>query len=271
MASETVILKLSGATQAAQVPMLSGQSFVVGKTVAAGNGLSNWLFLHPLSCAGSACGPSGGMVALKLEGAQQAGLLSSMVGQTVTVGQSPVGAATANSWLVLHPYMGGAVAGKGMTTVGMVAKGGGLQKVAAIRAVEAAEIEGVKGAATTGTIKGTAGKAALAGKNAATTVAVKGTAGKGTATAVGSLTKGNAIVTGQSMLMGGTKTATGATGIATGGGTIWTGSGTKLGLGLGLGSLGPLLLVAVASAIGVGIYSYMQRPAAENEIAESVS
>ncbi|CAK0775671.1 putative Magnetosome protein MamD [Gammaproteobacteria bacterium] len=262
MASETVMLKLSGAAQAAQVPMLSGQSFVVGKTVAAGNGLGNWLFLHPLACTGSVCGAGEGMIALKLEGAQQAGLLSSMVGKTVTVGQSPVGAAAANNWLVLHPYMGGAAAGKGVATVGVVAKGGGLQQVG-LRAAEAAEIEGGKGAAV-GAVKGAAGKGALAGK--------------GAAGAAGTLAKGNAVVTGQPMLMGGAKTAASATGVATGGstgiaagGTIWTGSGTKLGLGLGLGALGPLLLVAVAAGIGVGIYSYMQRPAAEDEIAEAVS
>ncbi|CAK0765553.1 putative Magnetosome protein MamD [Gammaproteobacteria bacterium] len=266
MASETVMLKLSGAAQAAQIPMLSGQSFVVGKTVAGGNGLGNWLFLHPVACTGAVCGPGEGMIALKLEGAKQAGLLTSMAGQTVTVGQSPVGAAAANNWLVLHPYMGGA-AGKGMT-VGMatkggcvVGKGGGLQQVG-LRATEAAEVEGAKGAAA-GAAKGAAGKGAA-------TAAV----GKGATTAAGTAVKGKTIMTGQSMLMGtGAKTATattGATGIATGG-TIWTGSGTKLGLGLGLGALGPLLLVGVASAIGVGIYSYMQRPAAEDEITEAVS
>jgi hypothetical protein len=194
------------------------------------------------------------MVALKLEGARQAGVLSSMVGKTVTVGQSPIGAAAANNWLVLHP-LGGA-AGKGVAAAGLAAKGGGMQQ-AALRTVEAAEIEGGKGAAA-GAMKGAAGKGALASKGTL--------AGKGTATATGTFAKGNtAAVTGQSMLVGGTKTATAT------GGTIWTGSGAKLGLGLGLGSLGPLLLVGIASAIGVGIYSYMQRPSAENEIAEAVS
>ncbi|CAK0757276.1 putative Magnetosome protein MamD [Gammaproteobacteria bacterium] len=264
MASETLILKLSGAAQGSQAAMLSGQSFVVGKTIGAGNGLGNWLFLHPLACAGSVCGPSGGgMIALKLEGAQQAGLLSSMVGQTVTVGQSPV-AGAANSWLVLHPYMGmGGAAGKGMATVGMAAKGGGLQQVA-IRTVEAAEVEGTKTAVASTAAKNGLGKAALAGST------------KGTTATVGALSKGSTAVTGPSLVAGTVKTGTSVAAKAsaagaTTGGTIWTASGTKLGLGLGLGALGPLLLVGVASAIGVGIYSYMQRPAAEDEITEAVS
>ncbi|CAK0761222.1 putative Magnetosome protein MamD [Gammaproteobacteria bacterium] len=262
MAAETVMLKLSGAAQAAQVPMLSGQSFVVGKTVATGDGLGKWLFLHPLAGTGTA---GEGMVALKLEGARQTGLLTSMVGKTVTVGQSPVGTVAAQNWLVLHPYMGGAV-GKGAAGAALAAKGGGLQQVA-LRATEAAEIEGGKGAAA-GAMKGVTGKGAMAG-----TCPLAGTAGKGAAT--GTLVNGTAVtgktaVTGQTLLVGGTKTASSVKGVATGG-TIWTGSGTKLGLGLGLGSLGPLLLVGVAAAVGVGIYSYMQRPAAEDEIDEAVS
>ncbi len=266
MAAETVMLKLGGAAQAAQVPMLTGQSFVVGKTVATGDGLGKWLFLHPLSSTGSAGGPGSGMVALKMEGARQTGLLSSMVGKTVTVGQSPMGTAAANNWLVLHPYMGG-MAGKGAAAAGMVAKGGGLQQVAALRAVEAAEMEGGKGVAA-GAMKGTAGKGVLAGQCPLAAQAGQGAlAGKG---ATATMVKGKSAVAGQTLLMGGTKTATSAKGLATGG-TIWTGSGTKLGLGLGLGALGPLLLVGVAAAVGVGIYSYMQRPAAEDEIDEAVS
>ncbi len=250
MASETLMLKLSGAAQAAQVPMLTGQSFVVGKTVATGDGLGNWLFLHPMACTGPVCGPGEGMVALKLEGARQTGLLTSMVGKTVTVGQSPVGAAAANNWLVLHPYLGGA-AGKGVAATGVVAKGGGLQQMG-FRAVEIEGGGAAKGAAA-GAMKGAAGKGAMVGKGAANMAVNGGTA-----------------VAGQGVLVGSAKGATTAKSLATGG-TIWNGSGASLGLGLGLGAWGPMLLVAAAAAVGVGIYSYMQRPAAENEIEEAVS
>ncbi|MBF0295685.1 MAG: hypothetical protein HQL96_10900 [Magnetococcales bacterium] len=256
MAAETMMFKLSGATQAAQVPMLAGKSFTVGSTVATGDGMANWLFLHPLGGTG---GAGKGMVALKLEGARQAGQLSTLVGQTVTVGKSPVGTTAAAKWLVLHPGAGG-----------MAAKGIGSSVAMQQMGFHATEIEGAaaqKGAAGAAAKGATAGAAA---KGAAAGTAVKGGAGKAGALVAKGATGGKgALATGPTMAAG-AKSVAGAKSLATGG-TIWSGSGTSLGLGLGLGAWGPILLVGAVAAVGVGIYSYMKRPLEETELEEAIS
>jgi hypothetical protein len=271
------MLKMGGTTQAGQVAMLAGQSFTVGKTVATGDGLTNWLFLHPVS----GLGPAGeGMVALKMEGARQAGQLSALAGQTVTIGKTPIGAATAGKWLVLHPSLGGTAA-KGAMGAGVAMKGGCMQQIA----IRGAELEGpaAQKCIAAGFVNGGKGAGAMAaGKGAMA-------AGKGGAAAGACVTAGagagtgavasKAAMAGKTAVMGSQTVATtagagaavgGAKGIAAGG-TIWTGTGTSLGLGLGLGAWGPVLLVAAAAAVGVGIYSYMKRPIEETEIEEVVN
>ncbi|MBF0184914.1 MAG: hypothetical protein HQM06_11075 [Magnetococcales bacterium] len=276
MAAETMMFKLSGAAQAAQVPMLAGQSFTVGSTVATGDGMANWIFLKPVAGGGAE-----NMVALKLEGARQSGQLSALVGKTVTVGKAPIGTAQAGKWLILHQGVGGAAV-KGAAGTGVAMQQMGMR-------VTEKEMETAAAKASSSASKGAAGKGALgacpaAGKGGAA-VAGKGVAaGKGAAVGKGMVCANTGVTgaAGSAAAVGG-KTALGATGvtgaavgavgakgIATGG-TIWTGSGTSLGLGLGLGALGPILLVAAIAAVGVGIHSYMKRPVEEEALEDAIS
>ncbi|MBF0116111.1 MAG: hypothetical protein HQM04_13870 [Magnetococcales bacterium] len=286
MAVETMMFKLSGAAQAAQVPMLAGKSFTVGSTVATGDGLANWIFLNPV--AGS--GTNSGMVALKLEGARQTGQLSALIGKTVTVGKSPVGAATAGKWLVLQPGITGSAAKVGMTGVAMQPMNFEVEGAAAKGAAGKGGLI-CKGAGTGKGAAAMAGKGATVGKGAAackvgTTAAVGNealavttgsTLGAGSiATGTTNTMAGGSALTGSATLSGGAKaaasaaTAAGAKGAAAGG-TIWTGSGTSLGLGLGLGGWGPILLVGALAAVGVGIYSYMKRSQEDGELEDALS
>ncbi|MBF0339559.1 MAG: hypothetical protein HQL95_01180 [Magnetococcales bacterium] len=288
MAVETMMFKLSGAAQAAQVPMLAGKSFTVGSTVATGDGLANWIFLNPLTGQGA----NGGMVALKLEGARQAGQLSTLVGQTVTVGKSPIGATTAGKWLVLHPGITGTAAKGTMTGVAMQQMGFEIEGAAAKGGAASGKGTLICKGATAGKGAAAAGKGAMVGKGAAAckvgTVAV-GNETLAAATATGSTLgagsiatgttntmAGGSALTGSATLSGGAKAAASAAGAvgakgAAAGGTIWTGSGTSLGLGLGLGGWGPILLVGALAAVGVGIYSYMKRSQEDGELEDALS
>ncbi|GAB0057863.1 Magnetosome protein MamD-like [Candidatus Magnetaquicoccaceae bacterium FCR-1] len=288
MAGETMMFKLSGAAQAAQVPMLAGKSFTVGSTVATGDGLANWLFLNPVSGNGA----NSGMVALKLEGARQAGQLSTLVGQTVTVGKSPIGATAAGKWLVLHPGMTGTASKAGLAAgvamqpmnfevegaaakgaagkAGVICKGAGTGKGAAALAGKGATVG--KGAAAC-----KVGTTAAVGNEAIAVTTAGSTLGAGSiATGTTNAMAGGSTLTGSATLSGGAKAAaSAATAASTKGaaaaGTIWTGSGTSLGLGLGLGAWGPILLVGALAAVGVGIYSYMKRPEEEGDLEDALS
>ncbi|MEO5345503.1 MAG: hypothetical protein H7834_03875 [Magnetococcus sp. YQC-9] len=288
MAVETMMFKLSGAAQAAQVPMLAGQSFTVGSTVATGDGLANWIFLNPV--AGS--GANSGMVALKLEGARQTGQLSALVGKTVTVGKAPLGTTAAGKWLILHPGISGTAAKAGMAGVAMQPMGFEIEGTAAKGAATGKGGLICKGAGAGKGAASAAGKGALAGKGAAackvgTTAAVgnetvaAATAGStlgagGIATGTTNTMAGGSALTGSATLSGGAKAAASAAtsaGVkgAAAGGTIWTGSGTSLGLGLGLGAWGPIMLVGALAAVGVGIYSYMKRSQDGGELEDALS
>jgi hypothetical protein len=278
MAAETMMFKLSGAAQAAQVPTLAGHSFTVGNTVAAGDGVANWLFLNPVSGGGA-----DRMVALKLEGARQSGQLSGLVGKTVTVGKAPLGASQAGKWLILHPGMGGMV-GKG------AAGGGGLamQQMAFKTGENEMETASAKAAAGGGKGAGAkgamGGKCALGGKGGAMGLGAGKGMGPGAGLGMGPgaglgmggkggaacLNTANTAGQGAGMAVGAKSVAGGAKALTTGG-TIWTGSGSSLGLGLGLGAWGPILLVGAVAAVGVGIYSYMKRPVEEGELEEAIS
>ncbi len=157
--SEMVMMKLEGATQAAQLPMLTGKSFTVVTPPMVGKETINWLFLKPTGGAGLA---GKDLVALKVQhGAAQ---LPALVGKTVTVGQSPLVAGNAGKWLVLQT-------GAGMST-----------KAAAATAVAAKSVYMAKGVTVAGTVsKGAAtAKTAIAGKTLAAATAAKGAAAGGT-------------------------------------------------------------------------------------------
>lgn len=105
-----LMAKVDGAASAAQLPLLAGKSFTIGKVTTANNGLSSWLFLAPQNGAGI----SAGSVALKIEGVKQASVLGTLAGQSVTVGQAPMTIGGASKWLVLHP-------GNGLVAKGLAA------------------------------------------------------------------------------------------------------------------------------------------------------
>jgi hypothetical protein len=270
------MLKLGGASQAAQASMLAGQSFTIGKTVMAGDGIANWLFLHPVNATGAAAGE--GMVALKLEGARQAGQLSTMVGQTVTIGKAPVGGAAASKWLVLHPFLGGGTAAKGAVGAGVALKSGGAMKTVALQAMET-EVEqaAAQKAIAAGAAKGMTGTtgATAAGKGVLSTGSLMGKAGTaGTMAGKGAMAgaAGTTAVTTTTTTgaVAGAKAAAAASvkGAVTGGSAMGGAAGTSLGVGLGLGVWGTLLLVAATAAAGVGIYSYMRKAAPESGVVD---
>jgi hypothetical protein len=156
--SEMVMMKLEGAKQAAQLPMLAGKSFTVATPPMAGKEAINWLFLKPTGGAGLA---GKDMVALKVQhGAAQ---LPTLVGKTVTVGKSPLVAGNAGKWLVLQT-------GAGMST-----------KAAAATTVAAKSVYMAKGVTVAGTVsKGAAtAKTAVAGKTLATATATAAKAAAG--------------------------------------------------------------------------------------------
>jgi hypothetical protein len=128
MATQLLMAQVEGARQAAQIPLLTGKTFVVSQVSTAGQGLGlgNTLFLTPEG--------GGNLIALKLEGANQAAMLSGLVGQSVTIGSSPLGAPR---MLVIQPKA--AAAAKAATA----AKSAAVAKTAAV-----AKGAGAAGAAT---------------------------------------------------------------------------------------------------------------------------
>ncbi|MBF0610882.1 MAG: hypothetical protein G8345_08105 [Magnetococcales bacterium] len=254
MIDQAVMLKVEAATQAAQLPALSGKTFTVAKTVTAGDGLSKWLVLMP---QGGGKAVADGVVVLKVEGGKN--VLGSLVGQTFTVGKAPIVGQGVGKWLVLQPQTATGAAGfKGILSgTGVAGKAGATTQfvnglVAAppvdpglAMALKAAEVELPEVAAAA---KGAAGKAAAA-KGAA--VAAKG---GGAAIAKGGAVAGGAAV--------------GVAGKSAASGTIWSGTGTSLGLGLGLGAWGPAILVGALAAVGVGVYSYLKNRDADDTVGE---
>ncbi|MBF0460328.1 MAG: hypothetical protein HQL87_02935 [Magnetococcales bacterium] len=146
MAVETLMFKLEGAKQAAEISSLAGKTFTVGKVTGVGNGLGNglfkWLFLVPSG------GAAGNTVALKIEGGRQAAQLAGLAGKTVTVGHSPTMIGGMSHWLVLNTG-GGAAAAGAVGAVGVTAKGGAGSKLLLM------QLEGTQQAAQ---IKALAGK-----------------------------------------------------------------------------------------------------------------
>lgn len=126
---ETLLFKLNGAQQTAQMAGLEGKTFTLGKVSTAGNtGLSKWMFLHPTA---QSAGSNAGAVALKLEGTQQVSQLATLAGKTVTVGKAPATIGGTSKWLMLSTGKGalgaGAAAAGAGTAAGMAtgaAKGG---------------------------------------------------------------------------------------------------------------------------------------------------
>lgn len=155
MAIDTMMFKV-GEAQAAQLPMLTGKSFTVGKTVSAGNGLGSYMFLHP---AGGTAGK--GMVALKVSGAAKSGTIASLTGKTVMIGQSPLGMAGTGHWLVLHTGGQAAVAAKGAGAVGAAAIG--TKKSAAVATKSIATAKAGAGKAATSAASASKGGAVSKG------------------------------------------------------------------------------------------------------------
>ena len=148
--SGMIMMKLEGAKQAAQLPMITGKSFTVVKTTAVGNGAANWLFLQPIG--GGANGLKD-LVVLKVQ--HGAGQMPWLVGKSFAIGESPVMAGTTSKFLVLNPVSGAAA--KSMAGTAIVAKGT-MQTVALQTAGKTAVAGTVaKGAATAVVGKSAAG------------------------------------------------------------------------------------------------------------------
>jgi hypothetical protein len=174
-----VMMKLEGARQAAQVPLLAGKTVTVVQPPMIGAEAGKWLFLKPSAAAGK------GLVALKVKGGTGA---SALIGKSFTIGKAPMMAAGASKWLVLHPAAG--VAAKGLAGGAVAAKTVALQGVAA-------EAGAAEGAMMTGL--GTAGKGA-GGKAAASLVGAA--SGSGKAAAAGTIWTGKGLSLGLGLGLG---------------------------------------------------------------------
>ncbi len=118
MVTETVMLKIETARQAAQVAAAQGKTFTVGKAVA-GGGMKNMLILNPTTAGGQS-------IAVQLAGNNQAATVAAMGGKTVTIGNSPLMlGGGASKWVVVKPVAGAVTAGAaGTGAAGVAAKGG---------------------------------------------------------------------------------------------------------------------------------------------------
>ncbi|CAK0745107.1 Magnetosome protein MamD [Azospirillaceae bacterium] len=119
MLQEMVLAKVEGATQAALVSGLTGQSFTVSQVAASGNGMGTCLILSP--DGGATAGQ--GLVALKLEGTRQMAQMSGLVGKSVTIGKAPMVAGGAGKWIAFYPKT--ALAAKGLATAAAAGLGTG--------------------------------------------------------------------------------------------------------------------------------------------------
>ena len=233
--SSMIMMKVEGAKQAVQLPMMSGKTFTVVKPMAGAG--DNMLALKPVGAMGAAgkgagaagaAGKGAGAMGAAGKGAGAAGAagksvisleiqggggkLGALVGKTFTVGKAPVVAGNAGKWLVLQPTTGAAA------------------KAMAGTAVAAPAV---------------APKAAVA-----KAIMVKGVAGGGVAEGAGVAAKaasGKAAI-GMAGAAGSAKAAAGS--------TIWTGSGWSLGLGLGLGPWGPAILGLLGMT---AVYGYLRK------------
>lgn len=146
MVTESVLLKIETAREAAQIAAAQGKTFTVGKVVA-GNGMNNMLILNPATGGGQS-------IAVQLAGNNQAATVAAMGGKTVTVGNSPLMlGGGASKWVMIKPVASAA------TGAGAAAGGAG----AAVTAKGAAAATAVKAGAA-----GVAAKTAVAGAGAAT-------------------------------------------------------------------------------------------------------
>ena len=257
--SSMIMMKVEGAKQAVQLPMMSGKTFTIVKPMAGAG--DNMLALKPvgamgaagkgagaagaagkgagamgaagkgagaMGAAGKGAGAAGaagkGVISLEIQGG--GGKLGALVGKTFTVGKAPVVAGNAGKWLVLQPTTGAAAKAMAGTAVAAPAVA---PKAAVAKAIM------VKGVAGGGVAEG----AGVAAKGAG--VAAKG-AGVAAKAASGKAAVGMAGVAGSAK--------------AAAGSTIWTGSGWSLGLGLGLGPWGP----AILGLLGVtAVYGYLRK------------
>ncbi|MEO5373285.1 MAG: hypothetical protein H7840_03280 [Alphaproteobacteria bacterium] len=172
MLPEMVMMKVEGATQASQLPFLTGKTFTVIKTTATAGGTGKWLFLQPVGDAASAAKD---IVVLKVKGA--AGQTPWLVGKTFTVGKAPlVAGGNAANYLVLHPVTGAV----GKSAVGVL---GAAKGMTAARVVEGGAAKCLTPTMTTVALQtgtATAGKTATAATAATAVTVAKSAAGAGT-------------------------------------------------------------------------------------------
>jgi hypothetical protein len=165
-ASSTVMMKLEGTRQAAQLPAMSGKSFTVIKSPMAGAKASSWLFMKP--AAGAATSQE--LVALQIQNG--AGNFSGLIGKTYTISKAPMAAGNgAGNWVLFQPAKGvaaKAAAGAAATTKSATTKSAATKSAATKSAA-------TKSVATKGAVK--SGTTALAGKSTTAAAASNGGGG----------------------------------------------------------------------------------------------
>lgn len=101
--SQAVMLKVEGANQAAQLPMLTGKTFTVMDPPLMGTQAQKWLFLKPAAGSGLA---DQGMIALKMQHGGAA-VTPHLIGKKVLLGNSPIVAGGTSKWIMLTPLTSG--------------------------------------------------------------------------------------------------------------------------------------------------------------------
>ncbi|MBF0358743.1 MAG: hypothetical protein HQL70_09045 [Magnetococcales bacterium] len=167
-ASTSMLMKLEGTKQAAQIPAMAGKSFTVIKSPVLGAKASNWLFLKPATGVVQ----SKDLVALQIQNGT--GNLSGMVGKSYTMAKAPMVAGNgAGNWVLFQPANGAvakAAAGAAVATK---------TKAAASTAKVAKTAEAAKTAKVAVTVKeaGVVAKSGAALSSNSTVAATSGSSG----------------------------------------------------------------------------------------------
>ncbi|MEG3640719.1 magnetosome protein MamD [Magnetococcus sp. PR-3] len=101
--SPSIMMKVEGGKQAAQLPYMFGKKYTIIPSPAMGAKSAGWVFMKPAS---STMAADQGMMALKLQnGATTSAQITPLMGKTFTVEQAPLMAGNASKWFVLKPAL----------------------------------------------------------------------------------------------------------------------------------------------------------------------
>ncbi len=127
-ASGTMMMKLEGTRQAAQMKALGGKTFTVVKSPMMAGTAKNWLFMKP--AAGAVAGKE--MIALQVQNG--AGNMGGMIGKTYTLTKAPIATNVKGAWVLMKPATatGAGTAAKAAASIG--AGGMAIKKSAVVAA-----------------------------------------------------------------------------------------------------------------------------------------